>query len=228
MATVFISGANRGIGLELCRQFAADGWRVIAACRNPDKADALRELAGDSKVSVHRLDVVDPEQVADLGVNLQGQPIDVLINNAGVYGERCPFGATQFDDWLQVLKTNTLAPVRVSETLLPNILRGKRKIIVMITSKMGSMADNSSGGAIVYRSSKAALNAATKSMALDLRAQGVICLLLHPGWVRTDMGGPQGLIDAQTSASEMKKVMLGASLQNSGCFYNYSGEEIPW
>jgi len=224
MKTVMITGANRGLGLELARQYAADGWRVLATCRHPEKADALQAL----DVTVAALDVGDAAAVRTLAETWRDETIDILINNAGIYGAKSSLGGLDYENLAEVLAINTLAPIRVAETFLDQVARGEDKIIAMVTSKMGSIADNGSGGSYVYRSSKAALNAATKSLALDSRDRGIRCVLLHPGWVRTDMGGPNGLIDAPESCSGMRRVLADLADDAICGFYDYAGKEIPW
>ena len=221
MPTVLITGASRGIGREFAKQFAADGWRVIATCRNPDQYD------GDGEV--HALDVTDATSVAALGQALAGEAIDLLINNAGMYGPRSlPFDELDYDAWEQVMRTNLMGPMRVTAALAGPVMASKHKKMVFISSKVGSIADNSSGGSYIYRSSKTALNMAVKSLSLDLSGKGVITLLLHPGWVQTDMGGASAPIDAVTSVTGMRAVIDRAGAANSGRFFNYDGNELPW
>ena len=197
MPTVLITGASRGIGREFARQYEAGGWRVIATCRDPSKYD----LEGE----VYRLDVTDPDSVAALHRELKGEAIDLLINNAGIYGPRgLEFGSLDYDSWEEVLRTNVLGPMRVAEAIADQLVASGKKKMVFISSKVGSIADNSSGGSYIYRSSKTALNMAVKSLSLDLSGKGVICLMLHPGWVQTDMGGasaPLGLIAVGPTAA---------------------------
>jgi NAD(P)-dependent dehydrogenase (short-subunit alcohol dehydrogenase family) len=226
MPTVLVTGANRGLGLEFVRQYATDGWRVHACCRAPQKAGELKEVAGD--VTVHPLDVADTASVAALARALHGESIDVLVNNAGVYGRRQSLGRIDYDEWLDVLRTDTLAPVALTEALLPNLERGEGKRVALITSQMGSIADNTSGGVYAYRSAKAALNAAGRSLAVDLKPGGIIVLLLHPGWVRTDMGGSGGKIDAAESVAALRDGIADAKPAHSGRFFRYDGREIPW
>ena len=231
MATVLITGANRGLGLEFCRQYAADGWQVIACCRNPDDAFDLNNLAGHyPSVQPEALDVAAFEQIDALSRKLADVSIDVLINNAGVYADtkNNGFGQLDYQAWAQSLLVNTQAPMKMAEALLPHIQRSDKKLIANISSLMGSIADNDSGGSILYRSSKAALNAAMKSLALELKNQSVGVLILHPGWVRTDMGGPNGLIDAEQSVAGMRAVLEYFSLAQSGSFVKYDGTAMPW
>jgi NAD(P)-dependent dehydrogenase (short-subunit alcohol dehydrogenase family) len=221
MPTVLITGASRGIGREFARQYEAGGWRVIATCRDPSKFD----LEGE----VYPLDVTDAESVAALHKELQGENIDLLINNAGMYGPRgLEFGNLDYQAWEEVLRTNLLGPIRMAETFAHHLARSEMKKMVFISSKVGSIADNRSGGAYIYRSSKTALNMAVKSLSLDLSDKGVICILLHPGWVKTDMGGASALIDAATSVSGMRAIIDRASAAENGRFFNYDGSELPW
>ena len=221
MSTVLITGAGRGIGREFARQYEAGGWRVIATCRDPSKYD----LEGE----VYRLDVTDPGSVAALHRELNGEAIDLLINNAGTYGPRgVNFGSLDYGAWEEVLRTNVLGPMRVAEALAAQVAASEKKRMVFISSKVGSIADNSSGGSYIYRSSKTALNMAVKSLSLDLSGKGVICILLHPGWVQTDMGGASAPIDAATSVAGMRAVIDRAGAADSGRFFNYDGNELPW
>ena len=226
MPTTLITGAGRGLGLEFARQFADDGWTVLAGVRDPGSADDLRRIDGD--VSPVPLDVADPASVAILGERLSGVPIDLLINNAGVYGPRQTIpGTLDYDSWREVFEVNTLAPMRVAEAFLEHVRASETRKIVTVSSKMGSIAD-SSGGSYFYRSSKAALNAAMKALAMDLQPEGFTVIVVHPGWVRTDMGGPSALIDAVESVAGLKAVIDGLTLSDTGRFINYDGSEIPW
>lgn len=227
MATVMITGANRGIGLEFVQQYLAAGDRVVAACRNPAKAEQLHALAQD-RLQLIALDVTDSAGIRAAAAEVD-EPIDILINNAGVYGPRNPqLGELDYDAWMEVLNANTLGPLRVAEAFLGHVARSQRKVIATITSKMGSIADNTSGGSYLYRSSKAALNAAHKSLALDTQHKGMISVVLHPGWVITDMGGPNALITTEQSVTSMRAKLAALSAQDNGGFFNYDGKPIPW
>jgi len=227
MPTCLITGANRGLGLEFVRQYAADGWKVVAACRRPDEAEALRGLDGD--ITLHALDVTDFARVEALAKTLATLPIDHLVNNAGIYGPRVvPYDHIDFAAWANVFRVDTMSPMKVSAAFLPNVAKSQHKKIITVTSKMGSMADNSSGGSYIYRSAKAALNAAMKSLALDVADKGITVVFLHPGWVRTDMGGPGALIDAFESVAGMRQVVSNLRFEDSGKFFNYDGAEVPW
>lgn len=227
MATVLITGASRGLGLEFCKQYATDGWQVLACCRNPA---TVRGFSDYPEVQLFALDVSDFTQIEQLAAQLQGTAIDVLINNAGVYGDKSHhgFGRLNYEDWPKTLLINTQGPVKMAEAFLPHLQLGTKKLIVSISSQMGSIADNGSGGSILYRTSKAALNAAMKSLSIDLRDRNIGVLILHPGWVKTDMGGPNALIDSACSVSGMRKVIASFSLDQSGRFIKYDGTSLPW
>jgi len=231
MATVLITGANRGLGLEFCRQYAAEGWNVIACSRNPDDAFDLNNLVNrHATIQLEQLDVSEFEQIDALSQKLSDRCIDVLINNAGVYGDKKNggFGQLDYQAWTNSLLINTQAPVKMAEAFLEQIKRSDKKLIVNISSLMGSIADNTGGGSILYRSSKAALNAAMKSLAIELKDQSVGVLTFHPGWVKTDMGGPNGLINAEESISGMRALIENFSLDQSGSFVKYDGTPLPW
>lgn len=227
---VLITGANRGLGLEFVHQYVQSGVEVIACCRQPERARDLLSLSSDfpGLINIRPMDVSNEAEIRAVSAELSGQPIDVLINNAGIYGPKGVAFDQPVDTWMEVLRINTVAPVKVAEAFMPQVLGSDKRTIANITSKMGSIADNGSGGNIMYRSSKAALNAAMKSLALDHADQGLVVLQLHPGWVRTDMGGPNGLIDAPESVQGMRKLIADSDLSKSGAFFAYDGKAIPW
>jgi NAD(P)-dependent dehydrogenase (short-subunit alcohol dehydrogenase family) len=231
MPTVLITGAGRGLGLEFCGQFAAAGWRVYAACRNPDGADALNAMASEAagSVTIHRLDVTNHEQIDAVARELEGEGLDLLLNNAGVYGsQHKDFGDIDYASWVDTLRANTLGPMRVAEGFVGHVARSRRKLIVCISSKMGSIADNAGGGAYIYRSSKAALNVVVKSLAVDLRDRGITVVAFHPGWVATDMGGSKAPLTPTESVAAMRALIERLSPADSGRFLNYDGAEILW
>ena len=232
MKTALITGANRGIGLEFCRQYAADDWRVLACSRYPEKSDELNRLASRNPelIKVHALDVADHLEIDRLGQILADESIDLLINNAGIYphSDKNGFGHTDYAEWIQAFRINTMAPLKMAETFAAQIARGKQKTIVTITSKMGSISDNSGGGSYLYRSSKAAVNMVVKSLAIDLKPLGITAVVFHPGWVRTDMGGPNAMISPEQSVSGMRHVISGLAPADSGKFFAYDGQPIPW
>ena len=202
MPSVLITGANRGLGLEFARQYSADGWQVYAACRDPASASELRQLAdaGDGNLRILALNVADPASVRAAAAELDGRAIDLLLNNAGVGGTRGQtIGNIDYEAWAKVLDVNTMGPVRVSEAFVDHVARSERKLIVTLTSGMGSIADNTSGGSIAYRSSKAAVNMVMRSLAIDLAPRGITCVVVNPGWVQTDMGGPNATLTPSES-----------------------------
>jgi NAD(P)-dependent dehydrogenase (short-subunit alcohol dehydrogenase family) len=229
MPTVLITGANRGLGLEFARQYAKDGWRVLACAREPGKATALGALAKGSsgKVTTHALDVADFAQVERLAREVK-DPLDVLLNNAGVYARGARFGHLDYPEWERSFRVNCLAPIRMAELFVDHVaLSGQRKI-VNVTSLMGSIGDNESGGSYAYRSSKAALNMATVCLARDLKERGITAVVVHPGWVKTDMGGAEAPIEAPESVAGLRKVIEQVEVGDSGSFFDYEGERLPW
>jgi NAD(P)-dependent dehydrogenase (short-subunit alcohol dehydrogenase family) len=225
-----ITGANRGIGLELTRCFAEDNWRVFACCRNPEQTVELHDLAEkNSKLSMHRLEVTDPAQITELAEALKGEAIDILFNNAGIYGpEKQGFGATDKNGWLETLHVNCIAPMMISEAFVEMVARSKLRIIAAMGSVMGSIAENSSGSHYAYRTSKAALHMVIKGLSRDLADRGIITVALHPGWVRTRMGGTDAPLGADVSAQGLKKVLLGLSAEESGCLIDSLGDKRDW
>ncbi|HYN54973.1 MAG TPA: SDR family oxidoreductase [Methylotenera sp.] len=226
--TILITGTNRGIGLEFVKQYAADGWSVLACCRDPQSARALQALASAHRnIKIIQLDVANFSQIDAVALQLKDYTIDVLINNAGVY-HHSSLGHVDYDNWAAALKVNTLAPLKMVETFMPHMAASKLKKIATLSSKMGSIDDNTSGSSYIYRSSKTAVNMVMKSLALDVKAYGISVVTLHPGWVQTDMGGPNGLINTQKSVTGLRKVIADLSLVNSGKFIAYDGQEIAW
>jgi NAD(P)-dependent dehydrogenase (short-subunit alcohol dehydrogenase family) len=231
MQTILITGANRGLGLEFCRQYAVAGHQVIAVCRQPAKATTLNELAKQhANMQIHALDVGDFSQITTLSQTLAEVSIDVLINNAGIYPDNAEtgFGQLNYQDWSQAFWVNSIAPVKLAEAFLPQIQRSSKKLVVSISSLMGSVSDNTSGGSLLYRSSKAALNAAMKSLAIELAPLGIGVLIFHPGWVKTDMGGKNALIDPLESVTGMRQCIDGFLAEQSGNFLKYDGKPLPW
>lgn len=229
--TILVTGASRGLGLEFTRQYAAEGWRVLAACRAPDEATELQGLSADSggRIELIALDVTDAASVKAAAERLAGIPVDVLVNNAGVGSPKAQrIGSLDYAAWQRVLDTNTLGPMRVVEAFLGNVESGREKKIVTITSGMGSIEDNGSGGSYAYRSSKAAVNMVVKSLSVDLAQRGITCIVMNPGWVRTDMGGPGGQLTPAQSIAAMRKVIAGLKPADSGKFFNHDGKQYPW
>lgn len=230
MPTLLISGASRGIGLEFVRQYAADGWTIHAACRKPAEAEALGKLAGSSggRVLVETMDVTDDASVAALARKLSGSTLDMLINNAGIYaGRGQELGALDFSAWAGVFDTNVAGPMRVTQAFLAHLERGASKRLISISSRMGSISQ-SSGGAYAYRASKAALNMCNKNWSLALGARGFTCVVFHPGWVKTDMGGTGAAVAPEASVAGMRKVIAKLSRADNGAFFDFEGNAISW
>jgi len=232
MKTLLITGANRGIGLEFCKQYSADGWRVLACCRDPGKAEALNKLTArySDLIKIHALDVTNHAQIEQLARTLSDESIDLLINDAGIYpaADKRGFGHTDYVEWMTAFNINAMAPLKIVEAFVQQIVRSKLKLIITITSQMGSVADNSSGGSYLYRSSKAAANMVVKSLAVDLKDKGITSVAFNPGWVKTDMGGPNAMIPVEQSVTDMKKVIDALTLKDTGKFIGNDGLVIPW
>ncbi len=224
MTTIMITGASRGLGLEFARQFYSEECRVIATCRNPKKANELNSI-GD--IDVHSLDVTDDKSVANLADKLRGENIDILINNAGVIGQRDGFGRLDYDIWAETMDTNVFGPMRVAEAFRDNVMNSEKKQMIFITSRMGSIAE-AVPNAYVYRSSKAALNMAVKCLSAELAEQGLIAVLFHPGHVQTDMGGQAAPVTPQKSIEGMKDQIVALTRDDNGRFLSYDGHQIPW
>jgi NAD(P)-dependent dehydrogenase (short-subunit alcohol dehydrogenase family) len=228
MRNVLITGASRGLGFEFARQYASDGWEVIACCRDPKAARSLAEL----EVEVVKLDVTDARAVTALSKRLAATAIDRFICNAGIAGARNPVltGTTQAD-FDAVMRTNVLGPMWLSAALADRIAAGGQGHggkIAYLSSRMGSIAAMTNAGSALYRASKAALNAVVKAVALELAPRGVVAIALHPGWVRTDMGGAGADLEAEASVAGMRAVIERAKAQDSGRFFDYSGKDVPW
>jgi len=227
MPTALVTGANRGLGLGFARAFAAAGWDAIALVRN--RSPELDLLAGDG-VDTHLLDLCDDNELSALSARLAGRPLDVLINNAGrmAGSKRQGFGHFDRAVWHDVFDINLFTPMRLAELLAPNLEQAERPRIVTLSSSLASMQLNEHGGLYAYRASKAAANAVTKSLALDLRDRRIIAVALSPGWVRTDMGGPDAELDVDTSIEGMLRVIEGLRPEDSGKFLSWDGRELPW
>ncbi len=231
MPSTLITGANRGLGLEFARQYAADGWQAYATCRDPNSASELRRLAdaSDNNMQILALDVTDFASVEAAAAELEGQAVDLLLNNAGVGGARGQtIGNVDYEAWAKVLDVNTMGPLRVSEAFVGHVARSERKLIVTLTSGMGSIADNTSGGAFAYRSSKAAVNMVMRSLAIDLTPRGITCVVVNPGWVRTDMGGPHGYLTPAESVTRLRRLIDNLGPADCGKFFNHDGREYAW
>jgi len=231
MQSILITGSNRGLGLEWSRQYALAGWRVFATCRYPEQADELKHLAGaHESLTIHRLDVTRADHIQTLVDDLQDRPIDILLNNAGVYDEKylSPDSPLDYSAWVHTFQVNTMAALRTTRAFVKNLRRGEKRLVVAISSHMGSIAEIDSPGSYFYRSSKAALNAVMKGLSLELRPLSIGVLILHPGWVKTRMGGPDAPLLAEDSVRGMRSLVEGFTLADSGRFFRYNGTEIPW
>jgi NAD(P)-dependent dehydrogenase (short-subunit alcohol dehydrogenase family) len=228
---ILITGASRGIGLEMVRYGIESNWRVFACCRHPQQADSLLSLAqlANGRVSVHVVDMNELATIQALAYELRGESIDVLVNNAGIYGsDNNRFGRVDVQSWLETFQINSIAPLKMAEALIEQLKSGQARTIACISSKMGSMADNGSGNSYIYRSSKAALNAVVKSMSIDLKPYAIKCVALHPGWVKTDMGGAGAEITTRESVDAMFRTILSLTADDSGRFIDIDGRDIPW
>jgi len=228
METVVITGANRGIGLGLVQVFLAKEARVIAACRHPAQAQALQTLAKSTALEILPLDVTDEASVTNFIASLAGKPIDILINNAGTLGgEQQSASIMDYDAWAQAFAINTIAPFRLTVGLLANLKQSPRPRVISVSSMMGSLAGEGAGH-YAYRSSKAALNKVMRGLAVDLKPDGVLVCPIHPGWVKTDMGGANAAITVAQSAEGIYKLIDTLTAENSGRFLTWEGEELPW
>lgn len=229
MQNIFISGANRGIGLEHARRFADQGVHVYAAVRDPAGAPELKALADKGQVTLITYDAADPSAPDHVAAALNDQPLDLLFNNAGVYGgDAQSLDHLDPDAFLNTVRINTLAPLSLTRALLPNLRQGAAKIVANQSSRMGSIADNGSGGFYAYRAAKAGLNMVTKSLAQDLGSEGFIVVALHPGWVRTRMGGPNAPVEVSDCVAGQAAVLQRLTKADNGRFFDYTGAELPW
>lgn len=222
--TVLITGANRGLGLEFARQYKEAGWRVIGTARDPQEAQELAALG----VRVLPLDVASQQSVDELAAALGDEPIDLLINNAGIFPRVGKIDEIDFDDYNRTLAVNTVGPVRVTRALLPNLRRGELRMIAGLSSNLGSIAENERGNFYGYRESKAALNMFTKTLAAELGPEGFTCIVLTPGWVQTDMGGSNATLTPAESIAGMKAVLDRLTPADNGTFWSYNGSQVPW
>lgn len=230
-SSILITGANRGIGLELVRQYAAEDWRIFACCRYPEKAKDLQDLVEMYKdqISIHALDISQAGDITRLANELALEKIDILFNNAGVSGPQPQgFGSIDSEAWLYAMRINTLAPFHMAVAFVNQVASSKRRIFAIMGTQLGSMTDNTSGGIYVYRSSKAAVHMVGKSLSLDLEPRGIITMLLHPGWVRTSMGGPDATLSAEESVRGLRRVLDQAKPSDNGKLISYNGRVLPW
>jgi NAD(P)-dependent dehydrogenase (short-subunit alcohol dehydrogenase family) len=245
MPTVLVTGAGRGLGLEMARQYAADGWQVIGTVRDAARATELLALAATSgdRVRVEAMDVSDHASIDALAQRLRApggaaQPIDVLINSAGTMGSGNfaqqglafgRFGKSDFPDWEMVFRVNVIGPMKMAEAFVEHVAASEQRRLVALSSIIGSIAKNEIGGLYAYRATKAALNAVMRSLAIDLgRKHKIVAAPIHPGWVRTAMGGPRADLDAATSVAGIRQVIAGLDADKAGRFWMYDGTELPW
>jgi len=223
MATILVTGCDTGLGVEFARQYAAEGHRVIATCLDPASARETAAIKG--KIEVVGLDVTDHDAIARLAARLAGEPIDILLNNAGIARPHPPFGATDYPFWRRVLETNLIGPMKMAESFVEHVARSELKMMAFVSSRMGSIALNNSGGSYPYRSSKAALNMVVKSLAVDLAPRAICVLALHPGWAMTE---PGARVPVSESVAGMRSVINRASPHHTGSFVTYHDQPLPW
>ena len=224
MPTILITGAGRGLGLELARRFVDLGWETLGTVRDPAKGAAMPKGS-----QTFLCDSTDRSSLARLARDLAGKPIDVLFCNAGMFGKRKQsVGTVDYDTWAEVMRVNVFSPMACVEALVDNVAASARRQVVMMSSRMGSMGENAAGGEVVYRSSKAALNAVTKSLSIDLAPRGITVVAVHPGWVQTDMGGPAAALTPAESVAGLADVVLGLGPAINGGFLNHDGAPIAW
>jgi NAD(P)-dependent dehydrogenase (short-subunit alcohol dehydrogenase family) len=236
MARVLVTGASRGLGLEFAKQYASDGWKVVATVRQPKEAKELLDLGKKyPELKIYELDVADEESIQDLADELDGKPIDVLIHNSGIYPrEGQKIGEIDYDGWRKAFETNVFGPMRVTEALLENVAASERKQIAAISTSMSSLRSVQAGSvaqagtSYQYRSSKTALNMAMAILAKELEPRGISVVLFDPGWVKTDMGGPRAQLTPEESIGGMRKVLAGDPKQIAGKFLGHDGTQRPW
>lgn len=227
MPSVLITGASHGLGLEFARQYAADGWRVIATCRDPDRARDLKAIAGE--LATHALDVTDEGALDELARRLEGTAIDVLLLNAGVHLQKdCTLAQLDPGLWLQELRVNAIAPLVVARRFIDHVSRSDQKRIIAISSGAGSISRTKTGGNYAYRTGKAALNAAMRTLAVDVADRGITVVSIGPGHTRTDMGGEDAPYSAQDSVSKVRATIARLQFEDSGSFLARDGAHLPW
>jgi NAD(P)-dependent dehydrogenase (short-subunit alcohol dehydrogenase family) len=223
MPSALITGCDTGLGPEFVRQYAAEGYRVYATCLDPDTANATRAIRGD--VRVLKLDVSDRAAIEALADELRGEPIDILLSNAGLGKHHPPFGKTDYALWQRILEVNLIGPMKLAEAFVEHVAMSSMKVMAFVSSRMGSIALNLTGGSYAYRSSKAGLNAVVKSLAVDLQHRGILVLALHPGWAKTE---PGARVDVDRSVAGMRAVIQRCSRHETGCFFAFNDTLLPW
>ena len=230
MHTALITGSNRGIGLELVRQYAAAGWRVFATCRKPNTAAALRSIQRrfPETVFIEALDVGDHAQIAKLGRRLKRESLDLLINNAAWCERHVHLADVKYNAWEQSMRVNAFATLKMAQVFLEQVARSEKRTIVTLSSQMGSITENKNGTRYAYRVSKAAVNMIVKTLSVELLPRQILVVSLNPGWVKTALGGWHALITPAESVNGMRAVIDGLTLADTGRFLSYDGKEIPW
>jgi NAD(P)-dependent dehydrogenase (short-subunit alcohol dehydrogenase family) len=222
MPTVLITGCDTGLGREFARQYAAEGWRVHATCLDPDGAAETRAIAGD--IEVLKLDVSDHRAIETLAATIK-EPIDLLLSNAGIGRPHPSLGETDYGNWRRILEVNLIGPLKLAETFVEHVAASELKAMAFVSSRMGSIGLNLTGGSYAYRSSKAGLNAVVKSLAIDLQPRHILVLALHPGWAKTE---PGARVDVDRSVAGMRDVIHRASRHHTGSFLAYNDIPLPW
>ena len=246
MKTILVTGTNKGIGLEFARQYLNEGFKVIATCRNLSKLDGLDRLVNSfpNRISIYQMELLDEKSIESFSSKIKDIPIDIFINNAGItfgYSRNAKlsntgislnklntFGHIKSENWLPIFNANCIAPLLLTQLLYRNFLLGNEKKIIFISSKPASITENTGGSMYMSRSSRSALNQVIKSLSVDLIKEGISVASISPGWVKTDSGGINALIDVHTSVTGIKKIINELTLENTGNFWDYNGELIPW
>ncbi len=223
LTTVLITGCDTGLGVEFARQYAAAGCRVLATCLDPDSAGETQTIKGD--IAVERLDMSDHAAIEALAERLDGEAIDILLSNAGIGRPHPPFGETDYALWRRILEVNLIGPMKLAESFVGHVARSDRKMMAFVSSRMGSITLNLSGGSYAYRSSKAGLNAIVRSLAVDLARFEICVLALHPGWAKTE---PGGRVEVKDSVAGMRGVIERAGRHHTGSFVTYHDQPLPW
>lgn len=223
MPSVLVTGCDTGLGVEFARQYAADGYRVFATCLDPRTADATRAIKGD--IRVLKLDISDLEAIDTLAGELRNEPIDILLSNAGIGRPHPLFGETDYAHWHRILDVNLIGPMKLAEAFVEHVAASQMRVMAFVSSRMGSIALNMTGGSYAYRSSKAGLNAVVKGLAIDLQPRHILVLALHPGWAKTE---PGARVAVDRSVSGMRVVIQRCSRHETGCFFAFNDTMLPW
>ena len=230
MRTILITGANRGLGLGFVKKYLENNVHVLCTSRDVSGSKELLSCKEryPNNLEIFELDLLKEDAASTLANFLKGRPIDILINNAGVGSSNQHFEAVSSKPWLEVLKVNLIAPLMITQSIIDNIKKSSVKKLYFLSSQLGSIGDNTSGGMYIYRSSKTGLNQVVKSLSVDLKSQGITVVSLHPGWVKTDMGGPNAPVSIDESIKGMMQVIYATDIRDTGRFLNYDGKELPW